>query len=167
MIVLPSDFVGKYAITQKYNSNDIETLIEENEEQIIYELLGVELGNDLLTNLGSLPANLQFIYDPFAVNYIPKCGLDTILVKSDGIKVMLLNILTGYYYLTQYGTATSEGKVKLKPEGGSLINDDYTNNYKLYNRGIYTYRAIQKYIKENEDTYPTFEGIDKKTAWLI
>lgn len=167
MIVQPSDFVGKYAITQKYNSRDVETLIEENEEQIIYELLGVDLGNDLLTNLANLPAELQFIFDPFAVNYEPKCNCGTVLVKSDGVKVMLLNLLTGIYYLTEYGTATSEGKVKFKPEGGELITDNYNNNYKLYNRGVSTFRAIQRYIKEHKEDYPTFEGVDKATAWLI
>lgn len=166
MIVQPSDFVGKYAITNKFNDNNIQQLIDDYEETIIYELLGVDLGNDLMGNLGNLPPELQFIFDSFAVNVSSNaCG--TIFIRSLGIRVMLLNMLTGIYYLDIFGTPTSEGKVKFKPEGGDLIGDDYNNNYKLYNRGIRTFRAIQKYIKHNIDDYPTFEGIDKQTAWII
>ena len=166
MILQPSDFVGKWAITQKYNSNDIQQLIDAYEEQIIYELLGVDLGNDLYTNLISLPTELQFIYDPFAVNITNIYG-DNTLVQSLGIRVMLKNMLTGIYYLTDFGTATSEGKVKFQPEGGSLISDNYNDNYKLYNQGVRTYKAIQKYIEENEQDYPDYLGIQKHTAWLI
>jgi hypothetical protein len=165
MIVQPSDFVGKWAITQKYNSRDLEQYIELYEEQFIYELLGVDLGNDLLTNLGNLPTPLQFIYNPFAENIQTNCV--KVLLKSDGIKIMLLNLITATYYHEQLGTATSEGKVKLKPEGGSLVGDDYNSVYHLYNRGVRTFRVIQTYVKNNPVTYPTFEGIDKQTAWLI
>jgi hypothetical protein len=166
MIVQPSDFVGKWAITQKYNSQDVQQLIDAYEEDVIYELLGVDLGNDLLNNIGSLPPELQFIFDPFAVNIEGRCG-ETLLVKSEGIRAMLLYILTGIYYLTDFGTATSEGKVKFKPEGGDLIDDSYNNNYILYNRGIKSYKAIQTYIEENEDDYPDYKGVKKPTAWLI
>jgi hypothetical protein len=165
MIVQPSDFVGKWAITQKYNSQDLEQYIETYEEQFIYELLGVDLGNDLLTNLGNLSPELQKLFDPLAENIQTNCA--RILVKSDGIKEMLLNLLTATYYHDQLGTATSEGKVKLKPEGGSLVSDNYNSVYHLYNRGIKTHRAIQMYIKYNLDDYPDFEGIDKQTAWII
>lgn len=165
MIVQPNDFVGKWAITQKYNSRDLEQYIELYEEQFIYELLGVDLGNDLLTNLSNLPAPLQYIYDPFADNIKTNCV--NILLKSDGIKTMLLNLITATYYHEQLGTATSEGKVKLKPEGGSLVGDDYNSVYHMYNRGVKTYRAIQIYIRHNIEDYPDFEGVDKQTAWLI
>jgi hypothetical protein len=165
MIVQPSDFVGKWAITQKYNSRDLEQYIETYEEQFIYELLGVDLGNDLLTNLGNLSPELQKVFDPLAENIQTNCV--RILVKSDGIKEMLLNLITATYYHEQLGTATSEGKVKFKPEGGSLVSDNYNSVYSIYNRGIKTHRAIQTFIKANDIDYPTFEGIDKKTSWLI
>jgi hypothetical protein len=106
MIVQPSDFVGKWAITQKYNSRDLEQYIETYEEQFIYELLGVDLGNDLLTNLGNLSPELQKVFDPLAENIQTNCA--RILVKSDGIKEMLLNLLTATYYHHQLGTAISE-----------------------------------------------------------
>lgn len=166
MILQPSDFVGKWAITQKYNSNDIQQLIEAYEDQIIYELLGVDLGNDLITNIGSLSTELQFIYDSFAVNIESDCGV-TLLVRSEGIKDMLLYMLTGIYYLTDFGTATSEGKVKFQPEGGELSTDNWNDNYKLYNRGVKSFKAIQKYIENNEIDYPDYKGIQKHTAWLI
>lgn len=165
MIVQPSDFVGKWAITQKYNSRDLEQYIETYEEQFIYELLGVDLGNELLTNLGNLSPELQKIYDPFAENL--QTNYVKILVKSDGIKAMLLGLITATYYHQNLGTATSEGKVELKPEGGMLVSDDYNSIYHLYNRGIRTHRAIQTYIKSKPEEYLTFEGVNKQTSWLI
>jgi hypothetical protein len=165
MIVQPNDFVGKWAITQKYNSRDLEQYIELYEEQFIFELLGVDLGNDLLTNLGNLSPELEKIFEPFAENIKTNCV--SLMIKSDGIKTMLLNLITGTYYHEQLGTATSEGKVKLKPEGGALVGDDYNSVYHIYNRGVRTYRVIQMYIKHNLEDYPDYEGVDKQTSWII
>lgn len=165
MIVQPNDFQGRWAITQKYNANDLQQVIDLNEEPLIYELLGVDLGNELLTNLGDLPPELDTIFKRFSFTKKTDCA--KVMMTSQGIKVMLQGLIYGIYYLTQLGTATSEGLTNLKPEGGELSTDSYSDAVLKYNEGIKTWRAIQAYIKENKNDYPTFEGVDRQTIWLI
>lgn len=168
MILIPNDFAGTWSVTQGYGDNKLQEYIDYYEMFYLASLLGIDLMNDLLVNLDNLPltAELQKIYSPFVEQVEYSCGVNGIL-RSEGIKNMLLCLIYSHFQKEDLGTPTSGGKIKLHSEGGTLQTDDYTNTFAVYNRGIKTYRAIQKFIKENEEDYTDFEGVDMKTSWLI
>jgi hypothetical protein len=168
MIITPNDFINTWAITQGYADAKLQEYIDYYAPEYLAELLGVDLFNELDTALDTppLPANLLFIYNPFSYQLEYNCGINGV-IRSEGIKNMLLCFVYAHYQKEDLGTPTSGGKIKLHSEGGELQTDSYTNTYAVYNRGIKSYKAIQRYIHENKDNYPTYEGVSKQTSWLI
>ena len=168
MIITPNDFVGTWAITQGYSDNKLQQYIDYYSTYYLASLLGLDLFNEFANNLDNPPLTpeLQKINDAFVYQLEYNCGINGI-IKSEGIKNMLLCLVYAHYQKEDLGTATSGGKIKLHSEGGELQTDSYSNTYAIYNRGIKTYRAIQKYITNNIDNYEGYEGIDKQTSWLI
>lgn len=168
MIITPDDFIGTWAITQGYSDTKLQEYIDYYSTYYLASLLGIELFNDFAVNLDNPPLTAEFqkINDSFVYQVNYNCGVNGV-IRSEGLKNMLLCLVYAHYRSEDLGTPTSGGQIKLHSEGGKLADDTWSNVYKIYNRGIKSYRAIQKYIKDNIDSYEGYEGVDKQTSWLI
>ena len=63
--------------------------------------------------------------------------------------------------------SVASGQVQMDSENSTMASAAVFGAYEKYNRGVETYRAIQRYICENMSDYPTFNGIRKEFAsWL-
>lgn len=162
-MIVPNDFVGKWAISQGYDDNKLQQYIDYYKPRILAQLLGVEL----LTEYNADPTTARFVKITNALMFSSEGCDRNDIYYSDGIKNMLLNIITAHYYKEDLGISTSGGKIKPQSSGGSLVNDNYTSAFVLYNNGITSYKTIQKYIKDNITDYPEYKGIHKQTTWLI
>lgn len=167
MIVATSDFVDKWTISIGFGSGKLQEYIDEYEPLILAELLGADFADEVQTqfNDNTLTPENQSLFDKLYFN-ADVYGVNKIFV-SEGIKIMLKDLIYAHYQVGDLGTPTSQGKIKMKTEGGELVNDDYTDRFNFYNSGVKTYKAIQKYIEENEDDYPLYKGVKKLTTWLI
>lgn len=167
MIVATSDFVDKWTISIGFGSGKLQEYIDEYEPFILAELLGADFANEIETqfNDNTLTSENQALFDKLYFN-ADVYGVNKLFV-SEGIKIMLKDFIYSHYQVGDLGTPTSQGKIKMKTEGGDLVNDDYTDRFNFYNSGVKTYKAIQKYIEENEEDYPLYKGVKKLTTWLI
>ena len=167
MIVTTGDFIDKWTISIGFGSGKLQEYIDQYEPLILAELLGAEFADEIQTQFdtGTLTPENQALFDKIYFN-ANVCG-DNRLFVSEGIATMLKDFIYSHYQVGDLGTPTSEGKIKLKTEGGKLVNDDYTDRFNFYNSGVKTYKAIQKYIEENKEDYPLYKGIEKTTTWLI
>lgn len=167
MIVQTSDFTGKWEISIGFGSDKLQQYIDEYEPIILAQLLGADFADTITTqfNGNTLTPENQTLFDKLYFN-AKVCGNNKLFV-SEGIQTMLKDFIYAHYQVGDLGTPTSQGKIKMKTEGGELVDDDYTDRFNFYNSGVKTYRAIQKYIEENEEDYPDYKGVKKSTTWLI
>jgi len=167
MIVTTADFIDKWDISIGFGSGKLQEYIDEHEPLILAELLGADFADEIQTEFdaGTLTPENQALFDKIYFN-ADVYGENRLFV-SEGIEIMLKDFIYSHYYVTNLGTSTSQGKIKMKTEGGKLVSDDYTDRFNFYNSGVKTYKAIQKYIEENEEDYPLYKGISKETTWLI
>jgi hypothetical protein len=166
LLIVKSDFVGKYALATSTKSNDnIDAYIAEYEEQILIDLLGLELFElfkadvDSGTKKPETPIYLT-LYDRLNFEY---CNS---LLTSFGLKNILLSIIYFYYVRDNTKKQTLNGDQKIQSE----VSDPANQSYLLlrYNEGVKSYKAIQRYLLNNEaETYPTFKGTPKHIASLI
>lgn len=160
-MITPSNFMGKWAIAIPYGDNKLQTYIDVYVSLYMAKLFGAAMyqewddDNDLFPEL----------IEPFV--YQPENGCSDKILISQGVVSMLKSFVFAHYKAEDLGTSTSTGTVKLQPEGGQLVNDDYTARFHLYNEAVKSFRAIQGKIKDNIEDYPTYKGIDVQTTWLI
>lgn len=160
-----SDFKGEYNIAKNdLNEDKLLAIIERREAEILRDLLGLDLYNELknTTIAGGLQPDvpeLTFIFEPF--QYRDGCSV----VNSDGIKVMLCNMI--YFYIAR------EASISNTPTGDTRNNSEVSsglNHMKAitnYNYGINTYQAIQYYIHRNSESYPDYLGVCKQHMGII
>lgn len=155
LLISEDDFIGKWELTK--SSNDlIDNYIEEYEEQFLTELLGKELF-DLFKGVlddGVPPVGIyKDIYDPFTKK------INSLVVTSDGMKKMLLGLIYAKYVPDNRIKQTMNGAVEQQSEVAT--QSDNTFLYLRYNKAVDTFKAIQFYIMNNMEVYPTFYGIRK------
>lgn len=167
MIITTADFIDKWTISIGFGSDKLQEFIDEYEPLLLAEMLGADFADEIQTqfNAGTLTPENQALFDKIYFN-ANLCGVNRLFV-SEGIKIMLKDFIYSHYQVGTLGTPTSQGKIKMKTEGGQLVSDDYTDRFTFYNSGVKTYKAIQKYIEENKEDYPLYKGIEKMTTWLI
>ncbi len=166
LLIVKSDFVGKYALATSTKGNDnIDAYIAEYEEQILIDLLGLELFELFKSDVDSgtkkpvTPIYLT-IYDRLNFEY---CGR---LLTSFGIKNILLSIIFFHYVRDNTIKQTVNGAVKIQSEVSQPVDQTYL--LLRYNEAIMAYSVIQRYCLENEtDVYPAFKGVYKQIASLI
>lgn len=172
IFVQPADFSEgrtKLAINE-YNTEALQSYIDEHEIPILQQLLGVDLYNLFIADYNAVPANefseARFIaiYNPFALD------TDCSVIQSIGIKEMLKHIIFFYYERDNPNKQTSAGAVRQKNDNSTPLTGVQIGLPQVYNTGISTYHAIQYYIKqynpENYD-YSEFNGIFKDFASII
>lgn len=162
-ITNPTDYTGRYAITKnKYNLLTIQQFIDLNENSILNNLFGVELFELYETGIIATDPIYTKLQDPFF--YQTDCGK---VIESKGVKDMLLGFIYFKYYAERYAQASVNGNVVDNPENSVKANDMDSNLIARQNEAVRTYRAIQEYIIDNLDVYPTFKGQRKLlTNWF-
>lgn len=162
-ILQTTDFTGKYAISQNnFNTTDLQAFIDKYESKYVYDLLGVELGNLLLNDIVA-----STFLPPATVIYATIFNVlsqDEPLVRSNGIKEMLLGFVYFEFVRTQTVQNTLTGNVLNQNEVADVVDWSSTGVYYNYNEAITTYRGIQCYVLDNLTVYPTFKGLMKTFA---
>lgn len=162
--ISPAVFTYKWAIANPFDGgNKLQQYIDHYEERYLIDLLGAELYTLFVAGYEDEEEIYVKLYDPFAFDseHLKKPFI------SEGIEVMLKNLIYAHYQQEDLGIATGAGKIDLDPEGGRRSTDNESNTFAYYNQGINTYKAIQQYIKENELDYPEFKGVEKQLTWYF
>ena len=165
MILSPSAFTGKFALTKSFNEggSKIQEYIEYYEPYYLNRIFGATLYVLFLEGIDAEEEIYTVLYEPFAYD-------SAILrepVTSEGIEIMLKCLVYAHYIREDLGVATSNGKVILKPEGGENMNDNFDSTFPVYNEGIFNYQAIQQFIRDNRTDYPEFKGVEMQSTWYI
>ena len=155
-LITNSDFVGKFelSITQ-FNTDLIDSYIERYEKLYLSKLLGVELYSlfmsDLDVNNEPQTAIYETIYNALSVD------VDNEVLFSYGMKDLILGIVYYEYTKDNVIKQTPIGSVKPTAENSEVtMNNQWLTN--RYNESIESFKAIQHYILQNKDDYPTFNG---------
>lgn len=162
--IVNSDFIGKFAIsTNGYKTGSLELYIERYETKYLVELFGLELYNLWFADVELVTPNA--IYLKLKDAFIDQLSCGTIL-DSKGIADMLLGFVYYHYQMDAKVTQSINSGVKIKSELSEKPLNDYGYIYERWNESIETYKAIQRYICENMDIYPTFKGVEKSYKML-
>lgn len=167
MITAPTDFVGKYALSQGiYNTPDYQYYIDKYESKYLKELLGIDLYNDFNADLilgAGVPTEPRFItiFEPLDFQW--NNGNFT----SEGMKQMLVGLI--YFEIVRDfdNQITPIGNVSPKGENSDKVRSYNSTMWNRYNEGITSFRAIQCYILKEREDYNLFNGKNKLYAtWL-
>ena len=167
-IIRTTDFVGMYAISQNSNSTAVlQSYIDKYETLYIYDLLGKELGDLFLADIGTpfnppLTAKYLTIYNALSIDFV------NMEARSNGIKEMLIGFIYFEYVRKNTVKNTLVGNVIAANEVSSQSDWNNTNIYFNYNEAVRTYNSIQIYIEQNSGNYPEYNGnIKKYSNWAI
>ena len=148
-----SDFIGEYKVSTKCH-NDLQVYIDKFEKEYLIKLLGCSLYDlfiaDLTANTPQVPQAQRFIniFDAFCIDE------DCDIVRSEGIKQMLVQFIYFHYMRDQLNTKLVSGVARSLSETSDHIGYNGFNLIQSYNEGISNAWAIQWYICENETDYP-------------
>lgn len=170
ILISSADFVGTYAIaTDVYTSADLDLMITEKEEDMLVDLLGQELYDlffaDLIDGVPQTEIYLT-IYNKLRFTSNLFCMPNGVIVKSKGMKVMLLSWVYFYFVRKQPVDNAIGGNVSSKSTISDSVNQ-FMPLINYYNDSVDTYRAIQQYIIQNKTTYPTFQGVTKQMTTVF
>ena len=157
-IIQISDFdEGRFEISyNSFQEADLQSFIDLNEVEYLANLLGAELYDLFIADLSAgVPQTQRFIdiYEAFLLQ--DECDL----CQSRGMKEMLKSFIYFHYVRDTYTRQTTNGVKQTTGENSvslETVAHDFTSKY---NKGVDTYRCIQKKICENLDDYPEYKGI--------
>jgi hypothetical protein len=147
------DFKGKFELTLgEFTSQKLTDYIGRYQNEFTIELLGVELYDLYVANSG----NPEFVIIEEPLIFQSNCGK---IYKSLGMKDMLLGFIYFMYGRDLPTQQTVTGAVKQSNENSMPPSNVNALLWQRYNESVQSYEAIQAYIRENIDTYPTFRGM--------
>lgn len=147
------DFKGKFELTLgEFTSQKLTDYIGRYQNEFTIELLGVELYDLYVANSG----NPEFVIIEDPLIFQSNCGK---IYKSLGMKDMLLGFIYFMYGRDLPTQQTVTGAVKQSNENSMPPSNVNALLWQRYNESVQSYEAIQSYIRENIDTYPTFRGM--------
>ena len=169
LFITPEDFEeGKLHISSTcYEEGALQACIDKQEEDVLQELLGCELYNLLIADWdGNTPG--QFSDQRFIDIFDKFCeDIDCGIVKSQGIKDMLMNFIYFEYIRIQAFQNRTTGNKKTKSENSERASFNDVALYNNYNDGVHTYCAIQWFICKNSSDYIEYNGIPRELlGWL-
>ena len=141
LILVKSDFVGKYELAKSINDG-IDTVLSQYEEIYLIDLLGYELAQLFISDLTNhIPVTPRFvtIFNQLNDEYI----------RSRGIKQMMLGFIYFEYQRVNQNKSTNVGQVVNNTEVSSRASN--VNWFQKYNESINDFRSIQRYIIKNKD----------------
>jgi hypothetical protein len=155
LLIVKGDFVDFYGLSLSI-SDKITPYILEYEKKYLRELLGADLYTLFETSVsGILPTGVYLTI--FNEINSDEYG---VLLHSDGMKKMLLGFVWYEYVAGTSHQHTNTGVVANVNE--ISLNAGFDLAYKIYNKSIDTFKAIQYYILNNNSDYSTFAGIEKR-----
>ena len=185
-ILVPSDFVGKVAITQDdITAVKIQRYIDELEVQYLDDLLGCELSTLLIADLALPPAGeptaqrFKDIFDKFCIDITGlvfpfpwshdffEFFVEHRQNRSRGIKEMLKGFIYFEYVRDQPIINSSVGMTRSKGVASDVIGSLNNGIVFGFNNALKDYWNIQFFINENLTTYSEFNGIRKEPTGII
>lgn len=158
-----TDFVSKFSITKNdFDSGKLDYYIDRYEIITLKELFGVELFDLWAAGIIATDPIYETLRDAFTVQL--DCG---IILESRGIQDILLGVIYFHYKTDAYTQNTITGSVKSNNENAENVGLFTANIQSRYNEAVCTYNAIQDYIYDNLDVYPTFQGIEKRKLLMF
>jgi len=162
-IIAFDQLVGRFQVTQNVkNQTTVEDFIDSIEKSTIIKILGATLGNEFWDDLDvdGVPQEQRFldIYEAFDLD-------DNSCIKSSkGISEILLGITYAQYTRKSDSFNTDIGNQAIQGENSSRA-DITMKVVNAYNDAVDSIKAIQWYIKENEEDYEGYNGQDF-TYWM-
>lgn len=170
MFLLPENFTGQYKVStgNTFSDADFQLYINKYEEKLLRDLLGATLYNLFIADLdvNEEPQTQIFIdiFDEFAEDEDAGSGIQHV---SEGMIEMLKGFIYFYWLREQFTQNVISGPVKNEYSNSTQARFVETNMIDNYNQAVKTYQAIQWFIKEHLDDYPTFNGVCKShMTWL-
>lgn len=165
-----TDFeAGKLQISSTcYTEDTLQLCIDQTEEKTLQELLGCELYKLFIADWDA-PTAGQFIEQRFKDLYNPFCKDETLcgIIRSEGVKVMLMHYIYFEYMRVQAFNNRTTGMNKTKSENSERAEFNEYGLDAIYNTGVLSFEAIRWLICDNSSTYPEYEGIKNDlTSWL-
>lgn len=163
--ITASDFVGEFQVGRSANiDNELNNFIDNHEDELMVNLLGVDLYNVLLNDIGgSMPIFitdplLRFMFEKFMVsNPCGCCGSEDLV--SNGVVYYLKGIIYfKWMQKTQVRPLISGGLGKQSTSNNETQWDAPSQAYSIYNSSIKTGQAIQKYCLSKRNDYPSFRA---------
>jgi hypothetical protein len=152
-----TDFYGKFELTiGEFTGQKLTDYINRYQNEFTIELLGVELYDLYLAN--STDPEFVIIEDPLI--FQSNCGK---IYKSQGMKDMLKGFIFFMYGRDLPTQQTVTGAVKQSSENSMHPSNVNALLWQRYNESVTSYEAIQAYIRENSDVYPTFRGMKNES----
>lgn len=169
-ILQETDFdSGRFELpTNTFQEDSLDDFIVRVEDEYLPQLFGVELYDlfiaDLSVGTPQTPSDPRFVkvFDPF------NDQTDDIFTQSKGIIVMLKGLVYYLYTRDRISRITTDGIKVTTGENADNVSGMGHNITSRYNESIRTYKAIQNFMfVVDEDTYPEFEGINKRFNGII
>jgi len=152
-LVLNTDFVGEYAVSQScYDS--LGTYITKYEKDFLVSLLGAELYllfiADLDMAIPQAPQTARFI------NLYNSFDIDTngCVKSSEGLRKAIVQYIYFHYIRDANFSPTNSGVMRTVSEVSSVLPYNGFNLIQSYNQSIANYHSVQWYIVDNLPTYP-------------
>lgn len=166
----------------KHQESDIQAFIDKYEKEYLTALLGCELYDLFVADLGvnGVP-QLQIYLDiynafcednnDFISNYYGHYWKYGYGCKKQVISIGMVEMVKRFIYFeyvrTQKTYNTPTGTVVNENEVSRETSFSESGIFQVYNEGVMTYDAIQWFICKNETDYPKYNGIIKrKTSFL-
>ncbi len=157
MAVTVNDFIDKYKLTlTDFNTSELASYIVRYETISLQELFGIELYDLWVIGIGAADPIYEFLRDPFTVQL--ESGE---ILNSRGVDDVILGIVYFYWSRDIETQRSSIGSVKKKGENSEAASQWKANLQSRWDESIVSYQAIQGYICDNMDVYPTFMGLPK------
>lgn len=157
MAITAADFINKYKLTTTdFNETQLDAYVTRYSEITLIELFGKELYDLWVTGIGGSDPIYEFLRDPFTEQL--DCGL---ILNSRGTDDILLGVVYFYWSRDIMTQQTSNGPVEKAGENSTIASSYRANIQSRWDEAVNSYQAIQKYICDNSDVYPTFKGLPK------
>lgn len=155
--ITTSQFVDKFSLTvNEFTNTSLEQYIERYNEKVLVELLGKELYDLWDANQNNAPYDV--LTNPFI--WQSSCGK---VYQSKGMLELSLAMIYFYYARDIIQQQSTNGAIRSSNENGNGMTFTESLIWQKYNEAKETYDAIQEYICENSDLYPTFKGVAMRT----
>jgi hypothetical protein len=156
--VTEADFINKFELTKSAQTATlIGAYISRYETITLQKLFGVELFDLWEAGLVATDPIYEFLRDPFTVQ------LDNgLILESKGIKDIILGVVYYHYVVDRSTQQTINGRTKSASENADNVNLLQSNVQSRYNEAVSSYHAIQSYVCDNLDVYPTFKGVNEE-----
>ena len=167
MIIRDTEFnTAPYTINRQYDDTAFQTFIDDVESEILLQLLGATLKNELYDDLVDYEPITQkwidFVYGVDFTNQNDK------LVHYQGIRVFLLPMIYSRYHEANADRIDQLGLVTNTPENGSVSRTGTIQMvYKYWNKGVDFYDNARQFLYNQSAVYIDAEREPINTKELI